>query len=434
MCKILVKNMKTKLKENHVKQILDACGTVVSFEYPTKKARGRSKSVDLRVQYNNAKAAKRAVRILNFLKVFGAHSSAQVVGIKREAGPCRELHSEDRLIIPIIQDVIVQMQKEKASKTKVSIVAKKELVTTTIKEDSNKALVCEVKEELKKEAKPEEKEKAQEKTVDPTKPIIHVHVTNLSKYVPVEAIKEAMRTLGSLSESDVKQDKFVCEFQNTLHAMHAVVFMNSYRLPDIKLKVYAEEPLDFKDAPVKPTEETTEQTNLVFKRYNDDIISNLQEAVTKDVNYFTYKTQVCKAIKCKTQYVCHNYHNIRDRRRSPITSEYSCNGCSLAEVGQCPEKQVCSLAHTLIERLFHLTTFRAELCPDAVRRGVCRYRYGNCPHAHPETPEMFFHNHWENLYVEGLGEIFKYVNGVIKNMFKLQNTTDFAGSGINFHL
>ncbi|XP_064092443.1 uncharacterized protein LOC135205599 [Macrobrachium nipponense] len=416
MCKILVKNMKTNLKENHMKQILDACGTVVSFEYPENKAKGRSKSVNLHVQYNNAKAAKRAVRILNFLKVFGANSSALVVGTKGETGPCRELHSEDRLIIPIIQDVIVQMQKEMATKTKVSIVAKKELVTTTIKEDTSKASpVCESKEETKKEAKPEEKEKAQEKTVVPSKPVIHVHVTNLSKYVPVEAIKEAMRTLGSTSESDVKQEKFICEFQNPLQAIPAVVFMNNYRLPDMKLKVYAEEPLDFKDAPVKPAEETTEQTNLVFKRYNDDIISNLREAVTKDINYFTYKTQICKAIKCKTQDVCHNYHNIQDRRRSPITNEYSCTGSSLAEAGQC---------HSVIERMFHLITFRAELCPDAVKRGVCRYRYGNCPHAHPETPEMFFHKHWENLYIEGLGETFKYVNGAIKNMFKLQNTTD----------
>ena len=281
----------------------------------------------------------------------------------------RDLQSEDRLIIPIIQDVIVQMQKAKKPPTQVKIVAKKQLVPLTVSEDSNPPSLS--------------TEETCEKAIKLEKSVFHVHVANMSKYVPVEAIKEAVKALVPTKGISDKSDECICQVQEAYNAIRLVITLSNYRLPDTKLKVFAEEPLDFKNASVKPAEESSERINIVFKRFHDDIVDNLREAYTKDINYYTYKTQVCKYIKCRYQSLCHNYHNIMDCRRSPLTTLYSSSPCEYAERGECQKRKECMLSHTLVERKFHLVTFRENLCIDAVKRGTCRVRNGVCADVHP---------------------------------------------------
>ncbi|XP_041363267.1 RING finger protein unkempt homolog [Gigantopelta aegis] len=113
-----------------------------------------------------------------------------------------------------------------------------------------------------------------------------------------------------------------------------------------------------------------------------------------DTNYVlaNYKTEQCKRPPrlCRQGYACPQYHNSRDRRRSPKTIKYRSTPCPNVKHGdewgdptQCESGDNCAYCHTRTEQQFHPEIYKSTKCNDMVQTGYCP-RGPFCAFAHVE--------------------------------------------------
>ncbi|XP_029651049.1 RING finger protein unkempt isoform X3 [Octopus sinensis] len=105
-----------------------------------------------------------------------------------------------------------------------------------------------------------------------------------------------------------------------------------------------------------------------------------------------YKTEQCKRPPrlCRQGYACPQFHNSRDRRRSPKKFRYRSTPCPNVKHGddwgdpaQCENGDNCSYCHTRTEQQFHPEIYKSTKCNDMVQNSFCP-RGSFCAFAHVE--------------------------------------------------
>lgn len=113
-----------------------------------------------------------------------------------------------------------------------------------------------------------------------------------------------------------------------------------------------------------------------------------------DTNFVlaNYKTETCKRPPrlCRQGYACPQYHNSRDRRRSPKLFKYRSTPCPNVKHGdewgdpvQCENGDNCGYCHTRTEQQFHPEIYKSTKCNDMVQTNCCP-RGPFCAFAHVE--------------------------------------------------
>ncbi|EDW85006.1 uncharacterized protein Dwil_GK12832, isoform A [Drosophila willistoni] len=114
----------------------------------------------------------------------------------------------------------------------------------------------------------------------------------------------------------------------------------------------------------------------------------------QDTNYVlaNYKTEPCKRPPrlCRQGYACPQYHNSKDKRRSPRKFKYRSTPCpnvkhgeEWGEPGNCEAGDHCQYCHTRTEQQFHPEIYKSTKCNDVQQAGYCP-RSVFCAFAHVE--------------------------------------------------
>ncbi|XP_068200333.1 RING finger protein unkempt-like isoform X3 [Palaemon carinicauda] len=112
----------------------------------------------------------------------------------------------------------------------------------------------------------------------------------------------------------------------------------------------------------------------------------------QDTSYVlaNYKTEQCKRPPrlCRQGYACPQYHNSRDRRRSPKKFKYRSTACpnvkhgdEWGEPSNCDNGDACQYCHTRTEQQFHPEIYKSTKCNDIQQNGYCP-RGAFCAFAH----------------------------------------------------
>ncbi|CAG0886231.1 unnamed protein product [Darwinula stevensoni] len=112
----------------------------------------------------------------------------------------------------------------------------------------------------------------------------------------------------------------------------------------------------------------------------------------QDSNYVlvNYKTEPCKRPPrlCRQGYACPQYHNNRDKRRSPKKHKYRSTPCpnvkasdEWGDPAQCENGDNCGYCHTRTEQQFHPEIYKSTKCNDMQQNGYCP-RGAFCAFAH----------------------------------------------------
>ncbi|KAI4456835.1 unkempt family member [Holotrichia oblita] len=132
----------------------------------------------------------------------------------------------------------------------------------------------------------------------------------------------------------------------------------------------------------------------------------------QDTNYVltNYKTEPCKRPPrlCRQGYACPQYHNSKDKRRSPRKFKYRSTPCPNVKHGEewgepanCDSGDLCSYCHTRTEQQFHPEIYKSTKCNDVQQAGYCP-RGVFCAFAHVElimssTKNKYYKYTQENL-------------------------------------
>ncbi|XP_066291242.1 putative E3 ubiquitin-protein ligase UNKL isoform X2 [Branchiostoma lanceolatum] len=118
-----------------------------------------------------------------------------------------------------------------------------------------------------------------------------------------------------------------------------------------------------------------------------------------DTNFVlaNYKTESCKRPPrlCRQGYACPQYHNSRDRRRSPRKFKYRSTPCPNVKHGDewgdpslCENGDNCQYCHTRTEQQFHPEIYKSTKCNDMQQTNYCP-RGPFCAFAHVERDYMY---------------------------------------------
>ncbi|XP_014470157.1 PREDICTED: RING finger protein unkempt isoform X7 [Dinoponera quadriceps] len=102
----------------------------------------------------------------------------------------------------------------------------------------------------------------------------------------------------------------------------------------------------------------------------------------QDTNYVlsNYKTESCKRPPrlCRQGYACPQFHNNKDKRRSPRKYKYRSTPCpnvkhgeEWGEPGNCEQGDGCTYCHTRTEQQFHPEIYKSTKCNDVQQAGYC---------------------------------------------------------------
>ncbi|XP_053607396.1 putative E3 ubiquitin-protein ligase UNKL [Plodia interpunctella] len=110
----------------------------------------------------------------------------------------------------------------------------------------------------------------------------------------------------------------------------------------------------------------------------------------------SYKTEPCKRPPrlCRQGYACPQYHNSKDKRRSPRKYKYRSTPCPNVKHGEewgepsnCEAGDACGYCHTRTEQQFHPEIYKSTKCNDVQQAGYCP-RGLFCAFAHVEPEDL----------------------------------------------
>uniref|UniRef100_A0A2A4JL62 RING-type E3 ubiquitin transferase n=1 Tax=Heliothis virescens TaxID=7102 RepID=A0A2A4JL62_HELVI len=124
----------------------------------------------------------------------------------------------------------------------------------------------------------------------------------------------------------------------------------------------------------------------------------IEDPKWQDTNYVlsSYKTEPCKRPPrlCRQGYACPQYHNSKDKRRSPRKYKYRSTPCPNVKHGEewgepsnCEAGDACGYCHTRTEQQFHPEIYKSTKCNDVQQAGYCP-RGLFCAFAHVEPEEL----------------------------------------------
>lgn len=105
------------------------------------------------------------------------------------------------------------------------------------------------------------------------------------------------------------------------------------------------------------------------------------------------------------RYACPQYHNNKDRRRSPKKYKYRSTPCPSVKQGDewgdptnCEAGDACAYCHTRTEQQFHPEIYKSTKCNDMQQTNYCP-RGAFCAFAHIESMFTLIKSKWINLIV-----------------------------------
>ncbi|KMZ05261.1 RING finger protein unkempt isoform X3 [Drosophila simulans] len=155
---------------------------------------------------------------------------------------------------------------------------------------------------------------------------------------------------------------------------------------------------DIKELETLQNAETTlDSTNALNALDKERNLMN-EDPKWQDTNYVlaNYKTEPCKRPPrlCRQGYACPQYHNSKDKRRSPRKYKYRSTPCpnvkhgeEWGEPGNCEAGDNCQYCHTRTEQQFHPEIYKSTKCNDVQQAGYCP-RSVFCAFAHVEPCSM----------------------------------------------
>ncbi|XP_034935031.1 RING finger protein unkempt homolog isoform X4 [Chelonus insularis] len=166
---------------------------------------------------------------------------------------------------------------------------------------------------------------------------------------------------------------------------------------DLRPPVYDIKEIQALENPDSDPNSSTNGPNILDKERN---LMN-EDPKWQDTNYVlsNYKTEPCKRPPrlCRQGYACPQYHNSKDKRRSPRKYKYRSTPCpnvkhgeEWGEPGNCEQGDACMYCHTRTEQQFHPEIYKSTKCNDVQQAGYCP-RGVFCAFAHVDlvpTEEM----------------------------------------------
>ncbi|XP_017884832.1 RING finger protein unkempt isoform X7 [Ceratina calcarata] len=166
---------------------------------------------------------------------------------------------------------------------------------------------------------------------------------------------------------------------------------------DLRPPVYDIKEIQALENPDSDPNSSTNGPNILDKERN---LMN-EDPKWQDTNYVlsNYKTEPCKRPPrlCRQGYACPQYHNSKDKRRSPRKYKYRSTPCpnvkhgeEWGEPGNCEQGDSCTYCHTRTEQQFHPEIYKSTKCNDVQQAGYCP-RGVFCAFAHVDllpTEEM----------------------------------------------
>ncbi|CAG2058253.1 unnamed protein product [Timema podura] len=159
---------------------------------------------------------------------------------------------------------------------------------------------------------------------------------------------------------------------------------------DLRPAVYDIKELQALENPEADSSSVSNGPNVLDKERN---LMN-EDPKWQDTSYVlaNYKTEPCKRPPrlCRQGYACPQYHNSRDKRRSPRKFKYRSTPCpnvkhsdEWGEPGNCDSGDMCPYCHTRTEQQFHPEIYKSTKCNDVQTAGYCP-RGVFCAFAHVE--------------------------------------------------
>jgi len=133
-----------------------------------------------------------------------------------------------------------------------------------------------------------------------------------------------------------------------------------------------------------------------------------------------YKTELCKKPPrlCRQGYACPQYHNSKDKRRTPKLFKYRSTPCPAVkqqddwgDSNQCESKDSCHYCHTRTEQQFHPEIYKSTKCNDIQTTSFCP-RGPFCAFAHNDQ-EM---NAERELSMESASDLVNMLNNAFANV------------------
>ncbi|XP_033213613.1 putative E3 ubiquitin-protein ligase UNKL isoform X4 [Belonocnema kinseyi] len=166
---------------------------------------------------------------------------------------------------------------------------------------------------------------------------------------------------------------------------------------DLRPPVYDIKEIQALENPESDPNNSSNGPNILDKERN---LMN-EDPKWQDTNYVlsNYKTEPCKRPPrlCRQGYACPQYHNSKDKRRSPRKYKYRSTPCpnvkhgeEWGEPGNCEQGDACTYCHTRTEQQFHPEIYKSTKCNDVQQAGYCP-RGVFCAFAHVDllpTEEM----------------------------------------------
>uniref|UniRef100_A0A1B0BBD3 RING finger protein unkempt n=1 Tax=Glossina palpalis gambiensis TaxID=67801 RepID=A0A1B0BBD3_9MUSC len=159
----------------------------------------------------------------------------------------------------------------------------------------------------------------------------------------------------------------------------------------------------------------------------------------QDTNYVlaNYKTEPCKRPPrlCRQGYACPQYHNSKDKRRSPRKVKYRSTPCPNVKHGEewgepsnCESGDNCQYCHTRTEQQFHPEIYKSTKCNDVQQAGYCP-RSVFCAFAHVERN---YNNISYCSYFAACETHFDFILGLEEIFQNLDNCFERKKSGEKF--
>ncbi|XP_058796526.1 putative E3 ubiquitin-protein ligase UNKL isoform X2 [Phymastichus coffea] len=147
---------------------------------------------------------------------------------------------------------------------------------------------------------------------------------------------------------------------------------------DLRSPVYDIKELQAMENPELDPNGTGNGPNILDKERN---LMN-EDPKWQDTTYVlsNYKTEPCKRPPrlCRQGYACPQFHNSKDKRRSPRKYKYRSTPCpnvkhgeEWGEPGNCDQGDNCVYCHTRTEQQFHPEIYKSTKCNDVQQAGYC---------------------------------------------------------------
>ncbi|KAL7635056.1 UNVERIFIED_CONTAM: hypothetical protein RMT77_014041 [Armadillidium vulgare] len=250
-----------------------------------------------------------------------------------------------------------------------------------------------------------------------------IKICNLSDSIPFAFYNEiSERAAGKKTLCQFEEGYVQITFDSRQIANLFVKYLNNFVIGDtvLKSKVINEDHKEVISDISKPIRKSFERS---LEPYLEKWKFTASEMMKKNIQNIlcceSFKTIRCQKSDCD-ETRCIFYHNEEDRRRNPYSIPYESGTCKNLSNGNCFNGDNCQYAHNSFESMFHPFEMYSKFCDAYSSRKECFLVNPLCPHAHLDSPEIFFTKYWNDSLLFGSPLAVEFLAGAIRK-FNIYN-------------